>query len=67
MGRHQHVIDELKKFERLCLDLADDSALPEERADLRSLAINNRLGTAIGGLGAPADFDTGQRTQTWLA
>jgi hypothetical protein len=36
MGRDQHIIDELKRFERLCLDLADDSAMPEEQPACRS-------------------------------
>jgi hypothetical protein len=32
MGRDKPIIDEIKQFERLCLELADDSIMPEERA-----------------------------------
>lgn len=45
MGKHQHDIDELKRFERLCLDLAEDSAMPEERAGLLEMAANYRAAT----------------------
>jgi hypothetical protein len=58
-------VTELRRFERLW-ELADDRALSEERAGPRSLAINNRLRTAMGGPGAPVDLITGQPTQTWL-
>ncbi|GLR87993.1 hypothetical protein [Bradyrhizobium iriomotense] len=37
MGRDQHIIDELARIERTCLELADGSTMPEERAGLRSL------------------------------
>ncbi|WP_409188715.1 hypothetical protein [Bradyrhizobium sp. RDM4] len=36
MGRHQHDIDELKWFERLCLELAAGATMPEERAGLET-------------------------------
>jgi len=39
MGRDQHIIDELKWFERLCLELADESTMP---AGLIEMAINCR-------------------------
>jgi len=42
MGQDHRIIDELKHFERLCLDLAEDSALPLERAALLELAANYR-------------------------
>jgi hypothetical protein len=32
MGRDQHIIDEFKRYKRLCTELAADSRLPEERA-----------------------------------
>lgn len=38
----QHDIDELARMERLCLDLAEASALPLERAGLPSIASNYR-------------------------
>jgi hypothetical protein len=40
MGRDQHIIDELKRFERLCLELAEKSTLPEGRAGLEIMAGN---------------------------
>ncbi|MGY8678522.1 hypothetical protein Q2941_12020 [Bradyrhizobium sp. UFLA05-153] len=42
MGRHQHVIDELARMERICLELADGSSMPEERAGLLIMANNYR-------------------------
>jgi hypothetical protein len=42
MGRDQRIIDELGRFERLCLELADDSTMPEERAGLLEMAGNYR-------------------------
>lgn len=42
MGQHQHDIDELKSFERLCLDLAASATMPEERAGLEIMAGNYR-------------------------
>jgi|SRR6516165_5461572 hypothetical protein len=43
MGRDQHIIDELRRFERrICLELADDAAMPEERAGLLIMANNYR-------------------------
>ncbi|MCK1622743.1 hypothetical protein IVA98_05680 [Bradyrhizobium sp. 160] len=34
------MIDELEHFERLCLELAGDSTMPEERAGLLEMAAN---------------------------
>lgn len=42
MGQHQHDIDELARFERICLDLAGQAAMPEERAGLLVMANNYR-------------------------
>lgn len=42
MGRHQHIIDELEQFERLCLELAAGASMPEERAGLAIMANNYR-------------------------
>lgn len=42
MGRHQHDIDELARLERICLDLAGQAAMPEERASLLVMANNYR-------------------------
>jgi hypothetical protein len=46
MGRDQRIIDELRRFERLCLDLAGDSTMPEERAGLETMAGNYRAAIA---------------------
>lgn len=35
MGRDQHIIDELKRFEQLCLGLAEESRVPGEAGVLR--------------------------------
>ncbi|WFU46061.1 hypothetical protein QA640_45710 (plasmid) [Bradyrhizobium sp. CB82] len=40
MGRDQNILDDLKRYERLCLELADDSTMPEERAGLLVMANN---------------------------
>jgi hypothetical protein len=40
MGQDQHIIDERGRFERLCLELAEDSSMPEERAGLLEMAGN---------------------------
>jgi hypothetical protein len=38
MGQHQHDIDELARRERICLDLAADAAMLEERVGLEFMA-----------------------------
>ena len=40
MGRDQRIIDELRAFERLCVELAEESRVPEEAGALRELAGN---------------------------
>ncbi|WP_283808713.1 hypothetical protein [Bradyrhizobium centrolobii] len=40
MGRDQHIIDELGRMERICLDLAKESRVPGEGEALRELASN---------------------------
>ncbi|OSI22854.1 hypothetical protein BST65_22915 [Bradyrhizobium canariense] len=42
MGQHQHDIDELARMERICRDLAEESALSLERAGLLEMAANYR-------------------------
>jgi hypothetical protein len=38
MGRYERIIDELRTFERLCIELAADATMPEERAGLEFMA-----------------------------
>ncbi|MCG2632445.1 hypothetical protein L6654_38175 [Bradyrhizobium sp. WYCCWR 13023] len=45
MGQHQHDFDELARMERICRDLAEESALPLERDALLDLAANYRAAT----------------------
>jgi hypothetical protein len=42
LGRDQRIVDELKRFGRLCLELADGNMMPEERAGLLEMACNYR-------------------------
>jgi hypothetical protein len=42
MGGHRTDFDELKAFERLCLELVAAAAMPEERAGLEIMASNYR-------------------------
>lgn len=41
MGQHQHEIDDLTRMERLCRDMAEESALPLEGAALLEKARRN--------------------------
>jgi hypothetical protein len=46
MEQHQRIIDELKTFERLCLDQAQESTLPLEQGVLLEMAANCRAEAA---------------------
>ncbi|MCK1519523.1 MULTISPECIES: hypothetical protein [unclassified Bradyrhizobium] len=46
MEQHQRIIDELKTFERLCLEQAQESTLPLEQAALLEIAANCRAEAA---------------------
>lgn len=51
MGRDQRIIDELRAFERLCIELAADATMPEERAGLEIMAGNYRAAILDAGAG----------------
>jgi hypothetical protein len=42
MGRAQRMIEELRTFERLCIKLAAEATMPEERAGLIEMGANYR-------------------------
>lgn len=46
MEQHHRIIDELKTFERLCLEQAQESTLPLEQAALLETPANCRAETA---------------------
>jgi hypothetical protein len=54
----QRIIDDLARMERICLDLAGQAAMPEERAGLLEMAANYR-----GVAGRPAREQHISRTQ----
>jgi hypothetical protein len=42
MGGNPRIVDELRRFERLCLELADDSTMSAERVGLLEMVGNCR-------------------------
>lgn len=60
MGRDQRIIDKLRAFERLCIELAADATMPEEPAGSRwQRTIAPRL-AAAGPNPGPKGESTGQ-------